>query len=272
MPPEDLKSLIAQTHLKKLGFYQGSLDGKWGKRSISAADAWASERRQAIAALVPPADREVILSGRANIGFLRTLAAQIFLKNLGPYSGAIDGQWGPLSRSAANAWLAVTHPPAPIDSADGALTPYTVAQRYLGVREIPGKRHNPKILNWLRMIQVAVYDDETPWCSTFVNFCALEAGYERTGSLAARSWLRIGDEIPTAQAREGDVIIFRRGKSNWQGHVTFLKHYNRERGTMICLGGNQRDEVNYATYDTSMLLGVRRLRSLEKLQGASNKI
>jgi uncharacterized protein (TIGR02594 family) len=248
------------------------MDGHWGQLSIIAADRWVSEQRRAIAAMVQPADRAVILEGRANIGFLRTLAAQIYLKQLGPYTGAIDGQWGPLSRSAANAWAAVHFPPEPLDSTHGSLTPYGVAQRYLGVREIPGKNHNGTILNWLRRLQVSVFDDETPWCSTFVNFCALESGFERTGKLNARSWLDIGEHITTQDAREGDVIIFERGTSNWQGHVTFLVSADLRRGTMLCLGGNQSDQVNRATYPTSKLLGIRRLRSLDQLQGSSNKI
>ena len=41
---------------------------------------------------------------------------------------------------------------------------------------------------------------------------------------------------------------------------------------MVCLGGNQGDEVNHSTYCTSKLLGVRRLRSLDQLQGPNNKI
>ncbi|KKK66354.1 hypothetical protein LCGC14_2964930, partial [marine sediment metagenome] len=38
-------------------------------------------------------------------------------------------------------------------------------------------------------------EDETPWCSSFVNFCVCEAGYnpiKETGSARARSWLSWG--------------------------------------------------------------------------------
>ena len=272
MNPEEIKSLIGQTFLAKHRFYGGALDGKWGPQSIAAAMRWASECRHALAAMVQHDDRATILAGRASIGFLRTLAAQIHLKELGPYSGAIDGFWGPLSRSAALAWAAVNFPPAPLDHPHAALTPYAVATRYLGVREIPGKNHNGTILNWLRRLQISIWDDETPWCSTFVNFCALEAGYERTGKLNARSWLDIGQTITSREAREGDVVIFERGSSGWEGHVAFLSDYKPTLGSMLCLGGNQRDEVNRTPYPTNKLLGIRRLRSLDQLQGGSNKI
>lgn len=150
--------------------------------------------------------------------------------------------------------------------------PYDIAQCYIGVTEIPGKKHNPTILNWLRKLQVSIWEDETPWCSTFLNFCALEAGYERSGKLNARSWLKIGAPITPADAREGDVAIFARGTSGWEGHVAFIKEYDRKKGRMLCLGGNQADSVNYTYYSTNKLLGIRRLRSLDQLQGGSNKI
>lgn len=271
MNPEEIKSLVGQTFLRAGGYYTGGMDGVWGPQSITAADRWVSEQRQAIAAMVSPADRATIRDGRGNLCFLRTLAAQIYLKKLGPYTGAIDGFWGPLSRSAANAWAAVNFPPEPLAAA-AALTPYAVATRYLGVREIPGKKHNGVILNWLRKLQISIFEDETPWCSTFVNFCALESGYERTGKLNARSWLDIGQTITTQDAREGDVVIFERGTSGWEGHVAFLVSYDRRRGTMLCLGGNQSDEVNQSVYGTRKLLGICRLRTLDQLQGPSNKI
>ena len=273
MNPEELKSLIGQTYLAKLGCYSGKLDGEWGPLSIAGADEWVAAHRAEIAGrLVNAPDKATILAGRGSIGFYRTLAAQIYLKILGPYSGEIDGVWGPLSRGAAAAWAAVEYPPEPLDGSNGILTPYGVAQRYVGVKEIPGKQHNPTILNWLRRLQVSVFDDETPWCSTFVNFCALEAGYERSGKLNARSWLDVGWKVPTQEAREGDVVIFERGTSGWEGHVAFLVSYDRQRGKMVCLGGNQSNAVNHSTYSTSKLLGVRRLRSLDQLQGTSNKI
>ena len=272
MNTEILKSLVGQTHLTAKGHYTGGIDGVWGPLSILAADRWVSEERAAIAARVPQRDKAAILEGRASIGFLRTLAAQIYLADLGPYAGEIDGVWGPLSKSAANAWSATEHPPEPVDGSAGALTPYGVAQRYIGVREIPGKKHNGIILNWYRRLQISIFEDETPWCSTFVNFCAMEAGYERTGKLNARSWLDVGRRITAQDALEGDVVIFERGNSGWEGHVAFLKSYDRRLGKMVCLGGNQSDEVNHSTYSTAKLLGIRRLRSLDLLQGGSNKI
>ena len=141
------------------------------------------------------------------------------------------------------------------------MTPYQVARKYLGTREVPGKKSNGVILSWYQRLKILITDDETPWCSTFVNFCALESLYERSGKLNARSWLTVGVGIPgIRKAVEGDVLIFERGTSGWQGHVTFLVSYDLATGTARCLGGNQGDAVTIATYDLGKLLGIRRLR------------
>jgi uncharacterized protein (TIGR02594 family) len=144
---------------------------------------------------------------------------------------------------------------------DNGSTPYEVARNYLGTREIPGKKHNPVILRWLRRIGAAVFDDETAWCSTFVNYCAQVTGHERSGSLAARSWLKVGKVISLATARRGDVVIlWRVSPKSWQGHVGFLEEYDAKTGQVCLLGGNQNDEVNFRYYPASQCLGVRRLR------------
>lgn len=272
MNAEKLKSAAAQTLLTQAGFYQGTIDGIWGNVSKDAAREWLRRQQLALLARMQPASRQ-LLSGIPSNEVLRTLAAQVLLKDLGIYGGKIDGIWGPASTSAVEAWGVVIFPPAP-QSPISNPTPYQIARQHIGVREIPGKKHNGTILNWLRKLQVSVFDDETPWCSTFVNYCALEAGYERTGKLNARSWLHdVGLRIARPDdAREGDVIIFERGTSGWEGHVAFLVSLDLQRRTARCLGGNQADEVNISTYSLSKLLGIRRLRSLDQLQGASNKI
>jgi uncharacterized protein (TIGR02594 family) len=151
--------------------------------------------------------------------------------------------------------------------------PYDVAKQYLGQKEIPGVKDNPFILRVLRALDSSIRSEETPWCSAFVNFCAREAGYESTGKLNARSWLKVGELIPLDQARLGDVVILWRGsKDGWMGHVAFLDHYNERRGLLYLLGGNQSDQVNITSYGTDRLLGIRRLRSLDRLQGNTSRV
>lgn len=275
MNDNDLKSAVGQRYLFLKGYYHAPIDGDWGVLSLAAAEAWANAEAASIAARVAAHDRQVIISRNASLGFLRTLAAQIHLADLKLYEGPIDGNWGPQSKHAARLWQAIYLPveKVPDDEQPGLLlTPYEVAKRYIGTKEIPGKKHNGVILNFYRRLQISIFDDETAWCSTFVNFCALESGYERTGKLNARSWLDLGEHIRLPDAREGDVVIFERGTTGWEGHVAFFTGVNRNGTRISHLGGNQSDSVNIAESGTSKLLGIRRLRSLDQLQGSSNKI
>lgn len=136
-----------------------------------------------------------------------------------------------------------------------------IALTQYGVKEIIGDIHNSVILGYLDDIGHGyINDDETPWCSTFINWCALKAGVERTYKLNARSWLDIGQEIPTDQAQLGDIVIFKRGTKAWQGHVAI---YIKETPNFIyVLGGNQGNQVNIMKYPKVDLLGVRRMRSV----------
>jgi len=74
----------------------------------------------------------------------------------------------------------------------------------------------------------------------------------------ARSWLKVGNNVELDKARVGDLAIFWRGSpDSWMGHVAiFLRE---EDGFIWCLGGNQDDSVCIKKYQTSRLLGIRRV-------------
>jgi uncharacterized protein (TIGR02594 family) len=73
-----------------------------------------------------------------------------------------------------------------------------------------------------------------------------------SGSLAARSYLSWGTKLDAP--RQGCIVVLKRGKG-WQGHVTFFDR--EENGRLICLGGNQSDNVCFAAYRKSLVLGYR---------------
>jgi uncharacterized protein (TIGR02594 family) len=128
------------------------------------------------------------------------------------------------------------------------------ASRLLGTREIVGPKHNPLILSWWKRFRVAVFDDETAWCSLFVNHVLDEAGYSVTGKMNARSWLHYGKRLDAPQY--GCVTVFWRGSpASAQGHVAF---YLRTEGSRLwVLGGNQGNAVSAAPYPSSRLLAFR---------------
>lgn len=134
-----------------------------------------------------------------------------------------------------------------------------IALSQYGVKEIDGEAENKTIVDYSRESGFMwVSSEDTPWCSIFINWVALKAGYERTEAANARSWLKIGQEIE--KPRIGDVVVFKRGNSSWQGHVGL---FIREDGDKIyCLGGNQGNQVNIRPYSKKNLLGYRRLNKV----------
>jgi hypothetical protein len=86
----------------------------------------------------------------------------------------------------------------------------------------------------------------------------------KCGSLAARSWLAWGRAVDLRKTiPRGAVLIFRRGRSSWQGHVCLCLE-DRD-GTVTVIGGNQSDAVTIVRYrksvDRSWLLNSAAMRT-----------
>lgn len=141
-----------------------------------------------------------------------------------------------------------------------------VAFRELGVTEIPGNQHNPRIVSYAQQTNFpGIRDDETPWCSIFVNFCCDELGYEKSGKANARSWMQVGD--PVTASVPGDIVVFWRGSiDSWKGHVAFYLGHSADKKKVFCLGGNQGNAVSIASYDASKVLGYRRVGEEERIE------
>jgi uncharacterized protein (TIGR02594 family) len=103
----------------------------------------------------------------------------------------------------------------------------------------------------------------TEWCAAFVNAVLDETGIEGSASvsdypLTARSFLRWGIKVTDPQP--GDIIVFPRGNSSWQGHVGFYLKTQQINGIdyYLILGGNQNNKVSIVPYRASKALGIRR--------------
>lgn len=123
--------------------------------------------------------------------------------------------------------------------------PFIVAMGELGVKEFKGAKENPRIIEYHSTVHLAAKSDEISWCSSFVNWCFRECGIkDRTFSAAAISWRKWG--IETKEPKVGDICIFRRKNSTWQGHVGFYTKETKDK--ILVLGGNQGNEVSYQWY------------------------
>jgi len=148
------------------------------------------------------------------------------------------------------------------------ITAYELAQRFIGIKEINGSMDNPQIMSMLRLDNSWPEHDEVAWCSAFVNYIAWLLRLPRSKSLAARSWLTVGEPISLEEAIPGyDVVIIKRKANDpgrevlqYQGHVGFFAGGFKIQGSDIhILGGNQNNTVNVTPYGWDRLLGVRRL-------------
>lgn len=148
------------------------------------------------------------------------------------------------------------------------VTAYRLAERFVGLAEVAGATSNPQVLAMLRLDAGWVESDETPWCSAFVNYVAWLLRLPRSGSLAARSWLKIGIPVPISEAVAGsDVVVLKRPGGPGAdvvaapGHVGFYAGAEDDDSFWL-LGGNQGDKVSVALFDLDRVLGVRRLEGV----------
>lgn len=126
-----------------------------------------------------------------------------------------------------------------------------------GTKEVPGMRHNPRILTYLKTTRIGIphHQDETPWCSAFVCWSLEQAGIASTRSAAARSYLTWGRELSTP--RPGCIAVLTRPSEASPNAA----HVGLWLGTccdwLILLGGNQQNGVTIQPYAASRLLGYR---------------
>lgn len=148
-------------------------------------------------------------------------------------------------------------------------TAYKMAQRFVGVSEVPGSMDNPLVLAMLRLDFNWPTSDEVPWCSGFCNFVCWLLNLPRSHSLLARSWLSVGTPIDIEEARPAfDVVVLSRGDGpqpgplnhTAPGHVGFFSELNPENDQVMLLSGNQNNKVSYSYYPADRVLGVRRLK------------
>lgn len=130
-----------------------------------------------------------------------------------------------------------------------------LAYSELGQKEIPGRVNNLRIVEYIKTTRLPAWKhrDETPWCSAFVNFCLLETGFPVTSSALARSWTDYGKTL--LDPERGCLVVLRRGKKAWQGHVGFFLREDKKNVWII--GGNQGNRVSVKRFPKSAVLSYR---------------
>lgn len=137
------------------------------------------------------------------------------------------------------------------------MLPYQIALKEYGTWEWAGKDHNPEVLKYAKEIGLRwVKDDETAWCSIFVNWCLMKAGRPFTREARAKSFLKYG--VSTKKPELGDIVVFwRESKASGFGHVAF--YISESKSFVYVLGGNQNQQVNISRYSKKNLLDYRKI-------------
>ncbi len=129
------------------------------------------------------------------------------------------------------------------------------ALREYGIKGISARGRTVNVLAYLNTTGVGRSNDETAWCSAFVNWCMLMAGFPGTGKASARSWLDWGG-VSLKFPVYGCVVILWRGARNGPlGHVAFFMGMQDQ--NLLLLGGNQGNEVSIRSYSKERVIGMR---------------
>lgn len=134
----------------------------------------------------------------------------------------------------------------------------SVAEEEFGEKEIGGKQHNERILEYHATTKGASKKDETPWCASYVNWVMKQSGFEGAGSAWSHDWKTWGDGL--SKPAVGAVAFIDWGKVDPKkagtGHVGFVVG-KTAKGRIVLLGGNQDDQVRYTAFKESHIQAFR---------------
>lgn len=128
----------------------------------------------------------------------------------------------------------------------------TEAFKDVGVTEIKGAAHNPKVVQyWKDIKRGGIKDDETPWCAAFVGAMLERVGIKSTRFEGAKSYLEWGQSrtVPSY----GCIVVFNRAGG---GHVGFVVGVTDD-DRLLVLGGNQDNQVKVSAFKRDNVVGYR---------------
>jgi uncharacterized protein (TIGR02594 family) len=162
-----------------------------------------------------------------------------------------DGEFGPVTRKAMHLTPAEKSPI--VRQATGkSWLDIAKAEEGIAAISLPGK-HSPRIVEYHATTTLKATDDETPWCSSFVNWVLKQAGDKGTNSAAAKSWTTWG--VESKPPTQGCIIVIKNkasstGLTSGSGnHVGFFQEINSTHVKVF--GGNQSNQVKSTQFPLS---------------------
>jgi uncharacterized protein (TIGR02594 family) len=135
----------------------------------------------------------------------------------------------------------------------------SLARDMIGVKEISGDKHEPKILAMWRDSHLSFSNDEVAWCAALVGACLERCYVNSTRKANARSYMHWGNDVLANGALQiplGSIVVYSRPPNDWEGHVGFAVG-RTESGDIMTLGGNQGNAVNIKPFRYNRLIAAR---------------
>lgn len=203
---------------------------------------------------------------------------QLDFKEIGIWKGPVDGIWTDAldqkirdykgSKGLRNDRSLMTNltvdlimddlsRPTPVADIDQLKLAYWIetGMKYLGLKEIPGSKHNPTILAWWIEVGATWFkDDETAWCALFIGAILKEAGLPilpASKVASSLAWAEYGYKL--AGPAVGAICVKRRTGG---GHVGLVLGRNTA-GKLVVLSGNASNRVGIDTYNESDFFAYR---------------
>lgn len=162
---------------------------------------------------------------------------QKLLKKEHLYNGYIDGEAGPLTAIAALSYH------CPESGYYPKWMRFAIGE--LGVSELYGKRHNPRITHYHSFTGLAAQEDETAWCASFINCCLIEgAGIAGNNNASAAKFEKYGKDCPVT--KYGSILTVPTNTGSLR-HVFF--NAGSYKDLILGLGGNQSNRVSILLRD-----------------------
>lgn len=133
-----------------------------------------------------------------------------------------------------------------------------LARKEIGTKEFAGAPDNPAIVQYWAdagVADVAMGQDEVPWCAAFVGAMLARAHLPGSGKANARSYEKWGRGLVSPCL--GCVVVISRPPVAWQGHVAFYLATDRAARRVRLLGGNQGDAVTIADFSLDRVVAYR---------------
>lgn len=133
-----------------------------------------------------------------------------------------------------------------------------IALKEVGTLEIVGNKDDPRIKEYHTSVGGVGWKDEIAWCGSVQGWGMLKAKYQTkrieytppAHSYRALSWMKFGKSVKPCIG----AIAVKSRKGG--GHVTMIVGQLKD-GRLLCVGGNQNNEMNIAIYRVGDFLDFR---------------